>query len=280
LAATASPSTICPGAVSLLSGSSPGRYIRFYDAASGGTLLGGAPSGSTIGVSPVATTTYYAESVTFAPGGSSSFTYTGAMQMFTVPTGATSVTIEAFGAQGRSADGAYVGGLGARMKGTFTVTGGDQLIVLTGQQGITLSSSSGGGGGGSFVVKVDPASSDIISSGPFAGTRVTPLVIAGGGGGTRTSVSANGNPGVTTNTATTASGASMSGGGSVSGTTPGLGGITSSFSWGSAGGGFRGYGASDGGYGTGGTSFLAGGAGGINSCGSGGACGGACDHPQ
>ena len=270
----ASPSTICPGAISLLSAISPGRYIQFYDAASGGALVGGNVSGGAVGVSPVATTTYYAASVSFSPGGSASYPYTGAMQMFTVPTGATSVTIEAFGAQGRSADGAYVGGLGARMKGTFTVTGGDQLIVLTGQQGITLSGSSGGGGGGSFVVKVDPSSSDVISSGPFAGTAVTPLVIAGGGGGTRTSVSANGNPGVTTNTATTASGGSMSGGGSVSGTTPGLGGITSSFSWGSAGGGFRGNGASDGGYGTGGTSFLAGGAGGINSCGSGGACGG------
>ncbi len=273
LSASASPSSICPGAISLLSAVASGMYINFYDAASGGTLIGGAISGASVGVSPLVTTTYYASAITLSPGGSVSYPYTGAMESFTVPIGATSISIEAFGAQGRSADGSFVGGLGARMKGDFAVTGGDQLIVLTGAQGLVIGGS-GGGGGGSFVVKVDASSSDVIASGPFAGTSVTPLLIAGGGAGTRTSVSQNGNPGVTTNTATTASGSGMTGGGAVSGATPGLGGSVSSSSWGSAGGGFRGTGASDGSFGTGGSSFLNGGAGGVNACSGGGACGG------
>ena len=93
--------------------------------------------------------------------GSTTFGYTGAMQSFTVPNGCTSITIEAYGAQG----GGTRSGLGARMRGDVAVSSAQQLTILVGGQG--EEAYGGGGGGGSFVVRSDN----------------TPLVIAGGGGG-------------------------------------------------------------------------------------------------
>ena len=83
------------------------------------------------------------------------FNYTGTIQSYTVPAGVNQLIIEAFGAQGKSAQAGMAGGMGARMKGTFNVTPGTQLLILTGGEGIDLGGS-GGGGGGTFVVKVDP----------------------------------------------------------------------------------------------------------------------------
>lgn len=95
---------------------------------------------------------------------------TGSIQTFTVPTGVCSITIDAYGAQGGSTD----GGRGARMRGTFAVSGGQSLRIVVGQQPIqnTALCDSGGGGGGSFVW--DNASSS------------TPMIVAGGGGGGNT----------------------------------------------------------------------------------------------
>ena len=57
---------------------------------------------------------------------------------------------------------------GARMIGTFSLTQGEVLKILVGQEGgINLVGSSSGGGGGSFVARQDN----------------TPLIVAGGGGG-------------------------------------------------------------------------------------------------
>lgn len=85
------------------------------------------------------------------------------IQYWTVPQTGT-YTIEAFGAQG----GYSVGGLGARMKGEFSLSAGTVLSILVGQVGLSAPSTgpSYGGGGGTFVV-VD----------------TTPLIVAGGGGG-------------------------------------------------------------------------------------------------
>ncbi len=100
-------------------------------------------------------------------------TYTGSMQVFTVPAGVTSLTIEAWGAQGGSTAGEngtgnWIGGLGADIKGTFSVTPGQTLNVLVGGVGTNFSGGSctTGGGGGSWVV----------NSGSL-------LLVAGGGGG-------------------------------------------------------------------------------------------------
>ncbi|MDO9187456.1 MAG: hypothetical protein Q7W13_15690, partial [Bacteroidia bacterium] len=96
-------------------------------------------------------------------GGTQTFNYAGAITTFTVPAGCSTITIEVWGAQGGSGTGA--GGLGARMKGTFTLTPGQVLKILVG--GMGGAGNQGGGGGGSFVTDASN----------------NPLVIAGGGGG-------------------------------------------------------------------------------------------------
>lgn len=193
--------------------------------------------------------------------------YTGSMVSYTVPPGVTNISIEALGGQGASGQVGRVGGQGAKMYGEFSVTPGDNLIVVVGGMGQGQNSgSNGGGGGGSFVVLDDPAGPYTIAAGPFAGTNVTPLIVAGGGGGTRASAIADGNPGVIGNMGTSSSGSGSSGGG-IPVTAPTSGGIAASSSWGSGGGGFVGNGGNDGSSGCGGSSFLNGAAGG-SGCGS------------
>ncbi|XP_015779959.1 PREDICTED: ALK tyrosine kinase receptor-like [Acropora digitifera] len=91
------------------------------------------------------------------------------IQRWTVPvTG--SYVIEAAGASGASgANGTKLGGLGAKMTGTFQINEGTKLKILVGQEGCTNAEHliPGGGGGGSFVTLSDD----------------TPLIVAGGGGG-------------------------------------------------------------------------------------------------
>jgi Bacterial Ig-like domain (group 3) len=97
---------------------------------------------------------------------SQTFTYTGAVQTFTVPAGVTSITITALGAGGARGSTA-AGGTGAGQTGTFAVTGGVSLNVIVGGSGV-FAGGGGGGGGGSFVYVTGAAS---------------PLIAAGGGGG-------------------------------------------------------------------------------------------------
>ncbi|MEX0966557.1 MAG: fibronectin type III domain-containing protein, partial [Bacteroidia bacterium] len=91
-------------------------------------------------------------------------TVTNGIQKWSVP--ATGLyEIEVYGAEG----GGPAGGLGAYMKGTFSLTQGDSLQILVGQEGEVGGSRllTGGGGGGTFVVD----------------DNNNPLIIAGGGGG-------------------------------------------------------------------------------------------------
>lgn len=94
------------------------------------------------------------------------FNYTGSIVNWNVPAGITSITIEAKGAQGGYNTSSAIGsGLGASMKGDFSVTPGETLKILVGQQPSV--SGGNGGGGGTFVT-------DISNN---------PLIVAGGGGG-------------------------------------------------------------------------------------------------
>ncbi len=94
------------------------------------------------------------------------FSATGSLQSFVVPTGVTSVTIDANGAGGGGGNG--VGGTGASLTGTYAVTPGDTLAVIVGKGGIGTAAAGAGGGGGSFV---------------YDSTTSTLLIAAGGGGG-------------------------------------------------------------------------------------------------
>jgi Ig-like domain CHU_C associated/Secretion system C-terminal sorting domain len=166
---TATPATICPGGSSDLSATSIAN-IDWYTQASGGVAIGSSASGAPFSVSPTTTTTYYAEAVTSAASGTQTFNYTGAVQTFTVPSGVTSINIDASGAQGGGSNGG-AGGLGARMTGAFAVTPGQVLSITVGQQGLLQqggnAQNSSGGGGGTFVYTAGP----------------NLLVAAGGGGG-------------------------------------------------------------------------------------------------
>lgn len=98
------------------------------------------------------------------------FAYNGSMQTFTVPAGVTSITVEAWGAEGGTSTGqsgpyTYPGGKGAYIKGSFAVTQGQVISLLVAGSG-TEGTCGAGGGGGSFVVN--------------SGTL---LIAAGGGGG-------------------------------------------------------------------------------------------------
>ena len=103
------------------------------------------------------------------------FNTTNGIQLWTVPVTGT-YTIEAFGAQGGSS-GSRIGGKGVRMSGNFTLTQGEIIRILVGQQGQTGGHSQNtnqfvsAGGGGTFVVRT-----------PY-NTTGSILVIAGGGGG-------------------------------------------------------------------------------------------------
>ena len=104
--------------------------------------------------------------------------------------------IEAIGAAGgydKHPNSAQYRGRGARMIGTFTLSSGEIIQILVGQEGMINNRSlypfASGGGGGTFVVR----------------GRNTPLIIAGGGGGILTlksrqpgcdgSTGTSGNPG-------------------------------------------------------------------------------------
>ena len=92
------------------------------------------------------------------------------LQSWTVPVGITSITVDVQGAAGgNGTGGGSVGGYGARIQATLSVTSGEVLNAMVGIKGVNgVTSGGGGGGGGSFLVRSSSSS---------------PLVIAGGGGG-------------------------------------------------------------------------------------------------
>jgi len=166
--------------------------------------------------------------------------YTGSIVTWTVPNGVTVVRIEARGAQGGfNTNSTTSAGLGASMRGDFTVTPGSQLKILVGQQPNT--SNGNGGGGGTFVT--DSANN--------------PLIIAGGGGG-----SSQGDDSTNKHGQTGTSGGQGAGGGGLGGTAGSGGSIGASGFQSGAGGGLLTDGANGFAINSGGLSFLNGGGGG------------------
>ena len=121
------------------------------------------------------------------------FSFTGAMQTFTVPAGITSISIETYGAEGgtgangNSNAGATLGGVGGRGSkavGTLSVTPGQVLNIFVGGAGATPTSGfNGGGTGGNQNSGGGGGASDIRFPGSATANRI--LVAAGGGGGGR-----------------------------------------------------------------------------------------------
>ena len=79
---------------------------------------------------------------------SSTFSYTGANQTFTVPAGVTTISVTLWGAGGSGSGVGGIGGAGAFIQGTLSVTPGQTLILVVGQGGVYNSGGSTYGGGG------------------------------------------------------------------------------------------------------------------------------------
>lgn len=141
----------------------------------------------------------------FSMGQVVTFNYSDSIKSYTIPACIDSVIIEATGGQGGYTDysSGQVGGLGADIKGTFAVTPGEKLMILSGGMGILLSPGSGGnylsagGGGGSFV---------------WVASDSTLLIAAGGGGGSNSCSVTAGGPGLATLGGTGLGGTSQCGG--------------------------------------------------------------------
>ncbi len=139
-------------------------------------------------------------------------TYSGAMQTYTVPAGVNLIRIEVRGASGGNPAGSIIpAGLGARMIGDFTVTPGQLLKVLIGQSPTIANN----GGGGTFVTDMSN----------------NPKIIAGGGGGAASAIDSPNKDGQTST-----SGASGASGGGTGGTSGNGGNSGASFSAGAGGG--------------------------------------------
>jgi hypothetical protein len=145
-----------------------------------------------------------------------SFTYTGAEQTYSVPAGAVGVTITAVGAPG--GHGAFssgvAGGYGASVTATVPLPAGTTtLYVEVGGIGASPAScgsavfafnggggsSCGGGGGGASDVRLDSATTALT-------TTDSRLVVAGGGGGGATGDQCGGPGGAAGNTGVTGAG--------------------------------------------------------------------------
>ena len=128
------------------------------------------------------------------PTGTQTFSFTGAQQTFVVPAGVTSVTIEAWGAEGGTGYGTVppiAGGRGGYVVATIAVTPGETLFVYVGGQGQAgadaaggVGSFNGGGDGGSswgfYGGGGGGGASDVRPGGNALAARA---VVAGGGGG-------------------------------------------------------------------------------------------------
>jgi len=246
---TATPSIICSGATTSLNATSLGSSINWYTVPVGGVPSGSSASGANFPINPGVTTTYYAEAFVVGTPSNQTFAYTGSSQTYTVPVGVSTLTFEAWGAQGTP--GTSAGGLGGYAKGIGTVTPGQILTIYVGGQagfnGGGAGNAGGGIGGGASDVRVAPAA-------------LTDRVIVGGAGGGGGATNSNA-PGGTGGGGT--AGANYVGGGGGSGANnqgPPVGGTNGGVNGGAGG---VGNGSNNGGAGGGG-GFNSGGQGGTN----------------
>ena len=168
-----------------------------------------------------------------------------ALQTFTVPAGASLLSIKAIGASGGRHNSTN-GGRGGRISGDLIVTPGMVLTMLVGRQGqstIGGSHRGAGGGGGTFLYVGDVG---------YAGFS-TPLLVAGGGGGAGGALGGNGTGGGLLHGGNGQGGAGScgAGGGGILGN-GGAGSLSSTGGRAAVNQGSGGAGACDGGYGGGG----------------------------
>ena len=118
------------------------------------------------------------------------FSYTGDFYSWTVPAGITSLTVDAFGAQGGNTPNVAGGGNGGRVQASLAVTSGATLFIYVGGQG--ASNANGGYNGGGTALNVSygasgggathiATASGLLST--LSASQSSVLLVAGGGGG-------------------------------------------------------------------------------------------------
>jgi hypothetical protein len=247
----------------------PGTVVTLTAAPTTGTTFmgwsgGGCGTGSTCSASVEALGNVAA--MFSCDPGTITFAFTGGPETFTPPVCVTSITVDAFGAQGgRGVNGnGQPGGLGARIRGTVPITPAGVTIIVggIGADFDNGSAGHGGGGGASWVYTT--------------ATDPTPLIVAGGGGGA--SSNSNGGctpgPGSATNDATASTGGAGNGSGGTNGTGGSGGGVGQFAGPGGGGAGWTSDGIAGSGGGTGGLAPRNGGDGGNTTGGANGGFGG------
>lgn len=127
--------------------------------------------------------TYSAPMAVDPCGGSSgtqTFIYTGSFQSFTVPVGVTSITVDAYGAQGGSNSPSTNVNFGGHVHADLPVTPGAYIDIFVGGQATDLIGGYNGGGNGESAGKGGGGASDIRIGGNGLANRV---IVAGGAGG-------------------------------------------------------------------------------------------------
>jgi hypothetical protein len=122
--------------------------------------------------------------VTYTVAVTQTFNYTGSSQLYTVPSGVTSLTVSLSGAGGGGADRgpsafgtnfSATGGAGALVSGVLTVTPGQQLTFIV-------------GGGGGYSTTPYSSTPGGFGGGGEGGLSCTPTYTGGGGGGGRSAI--------------------------------------------------------------------------------------------
>ena len=223
---SAEQDSICPSSSTNLSGNleNPG-VINWYDAPTGGNLLGSSNRGEDFSINPSSTATYYGQGETEEY--TQTFDYTGAVQTFTVPAGVTSISVNAYGGAGGNAR-YTTGGRGGQIQATINVTPGEVLNLYVGGQGANNSGSgtrpggwNGGGSGGSGYSSGGGGASDIRINGT---STIDRILVAGGGGGGKASSCSTGAPGTGGNISAASGGFCYSGNAAGGGSQTGGGG--------------------------------------------------------
>ncbi len=114
------------------------------------------------------------------PGGSETFTYTGAQQTFVVPAGVTSISVDAFGAQGGSNSPQTNVNYGGRVRADLPVTPGSTIYIYVGEQPNGITGGWNGGGNGETAGQGGGGATDIRIGGTTLNDR---MIVAGGAGG-------------------------------------------------------------------------------------------------
>lgn len=139
----------------------------------------------------------------------SNYSYTGADQTFTVPTGVNTMQVSLWGAGGSGGGSLYAGGAGAFVQGIITVVPGQTYTIMVGQGGVFNGTSSTYGGGG-------PTGSNDNSSGSGGGRsaiqlNLTVTITSASGSGSAITYTTSANHGLLVNQPVIISGLSPSG---------------------------------------------------------------------